>query len=143
MKFINLTPHTCNVAPAKNFIGLERQGTILVATDRVESQRCWSIESTGVARVAVDSIDAEPINLGHKDERDEWITIPIKKTIYGVIEGIPSKVNPDDLLIVSLVLQSAAKAQGHPLADQMIVPMDVVREKGNTSNVLGCHGFSH
>jgi hypothetical protein len=133
MGFINLTPHSIEVFPVSAFVGLEQSNPTTWVADSVEqSGLVASFESKGVARISVSTVDGEPIE-----------GIPTVRTTYGDAIGIPDEIGADDVLIVSLPMQSMAKASGHPLAGQMVAPYQVVRSRANGSMVLGCVGFTY
>ena len=93
---------------------------------------CWKVyESVGSARIAVTTEPCDAVD-----------GIPSVITVYGDAVGIPSNIQDDDILIVSLPMQSMAKSSGHPLASQMVCPYKVVRSAENGSLVLGCMGFT-
>ena len=70
-------------------------------------------------------------------------------TVYGDAIGIPD-CDDDDILIVSLPMQSMMKASGHPRANQAVSPYKVVRNKlagiggkvSSGSTCYGCMGFT-
>jgi hypothetical protein len=137
MKLINLTPHSIFCASASQYINLEKQGSIYIA-DSVMPQQLFIILSSGEARVSISTVEIAPLS-----EADGFDPIAMYQTQYGKITGLPDSVDPTDLLIVSVMLQSAAKASNHPLLAQMITVYGAVRDRANTSNVLGCQGFTY
>jgi hypothetical protein len=88
------------------------------------------IPSTGNARISTSTVEGETIE-----------GVATVKTVYGELTGVP-ELGDRDYLIVSLPTQSMAKSSGHPLASKMASPYKVVRDRANTSNVLGCLGLS-
>lgn len=133
MKFINLTPHAVSVYSPEAFHGLEQTTPTTWLADFVSlsvSPILW-IDSSGEARISVKAETLEPIN-----------GIPFVKTTYGELTGIPEEVKPDDILIVSAMTREAAKASGHALAAQMCSPSKVVRNRADTSQILGCMELS-
>lgn len=133
MAFINLTPHSVEVYLENAFEGLKQVNPTTWVADSVYSEQAIGIfPSQGSARIATSTIDKGMVDL-----------IPVVATSYGEAQGIPDNVSPDDVLIVSLPMQSMAKASGHPLASQMVAPYKVVRSAENGSVVLGCMGFTY
>ncbi len=128
---INLTPHIINVFSEDQFVNLEQANPTTWVADGVVGQAVAEYPSKGVARIAPITTDDDSIE-----------GIPVVKTTYGEAVGIPEGIGPDDILIVSLPMQSMAKESGHPLAAQMVSPYKVVRSRQNGSLVLGCMGFT-
>lgn len=132
MAYINLTPHSVEVYTENAFEGLEQVNpTTWVADSVYTDQPIGVFPSNGSARISTQAVDNGMVG-----------TIPTVKTTYGEAQGIPDDVADDDILIVSLPMQSMAKASGHPLADRMVAPYRVVRSRANGSQVLGCMGFT-
>ena len=134
--FINLTPHSIEVYPAAAFTGLEQVNPTTWVADCVDkTQAIATYESQGVARILTESKKLNAIN-----------NIPMVTTTYGEATGIPlafhTAFHTECLLIVSLPMQSMARASNHPLANAMVAPYQVVRQKDNGSVVLGCMGFT-
>lgn len=132
MAIINATPHAIQIYPEIAFEKLEELNpTTWVAESVDKSMLLLEIPSTGNARISTKTIGGALVE-----------GIPTVKTVYGELTGVPD-VGGEDIIVVSLPTQSMAKASGHPLASKMVSPYKVVREKANTSNVLGCMGFSY
>ena len=130
--FINLTPHSIEVYPASSFSGLEQVNPTTWVADSVDkTQAIATYESKGVARIQTTTKELQAIN-----------EVPMVTTTYGEATGIPSGFYRDTKIIVSLPMQSMAKASNHPLANVMVAPYQVVRQKDNGSVVLGCMGFT-
>lgn len=138
MAFINLTPHAVSVFTEDAFENLEEVKPGVWVADRTTKTAIGFFNATGkVARIATQTVEVESLrSLGVK------VKFPAVKTTYGEAVGIPDDVTPEDYLIVSLPMQSMARASGHPLAGQMIAPYKVVRDRQNGSIVLGCMGFT-
>jgi hypothetical protein len=132
--YINLTPHSVEVYTENAFEGLKQINPTTWVADSVYTEQAVGVfPSQGLARISVSTQEIEQLP-GN---------IPAVKTTYGAATGIPDDVQPEDILIVSLPMQSMAKASGHPLANQMVAPYQVVRDAANTSIVLGCMGFTY
>ena len=130
--FINLTPHSIEVYPAAAFVGLEQVNPTTWVADSVDkTQAIATYESKGVARIQTTTNELQAIN-----------EVPMVTTTYGEATGIPSGFYRDTKIIVSLPMQSMARASNHPLANVMVAPYQVVRQKDNGSVVLGCMGFT-
>lgn len=128
---INATPHAINIYHQSAFVNLEQLNPTTWVADAVDEDKLiLNVDSTGIARIAVVTTEGDEIN-----------GIPTVQTVYGELTGIP-ELNDDDIVVVSLPTQSAAKSCGHPLASRMATPYKVVRQRNNTSTVLGCMGLS-
>lgn len=136
MSYINLTPHSVEVYASNAFEGLKQVNpTTWIADSVYTEQAVAAFPSQGEARISV-SVTECPNGPGD---------IPMVESIYGAATGIPDGIEADDILIVSLPMQSMAKASGHPLAGQMVAPYQVVRlavDGKPSGNVLGCMGFT-
>jgi hypothetical protein len=128
---LNYTPHVIDVYTADSFEGLEKLNPTTWVADSVTGEAIVSLPSLGMIRVKVATAESAAVD-----------GIPTVETTYGELEGLPESIGDDDYLVVSLPTQSAAKALGHPLASRMLCPYQVVRDRANTSTVLGCMGFS-
>ena len=130
--FINLTPDSIEVYPAAAFSGLEQVNPTTWVADSVDkTQAIATYESKGVARIQTTTKELQAIN-----------GVPMVTTTYGEATGIPLGFYRDTKIIVSLPMQSIARASNHPLANAMVAPYQVVRQKDNGSVVLGCMGFT-
>ena len=129
---INLTPHTISIYSEECFKGLEQSKPTVFLADAVEGEPILFLESSGVARITVSITEA-----GEKEG------ITFVKSEYGELIGIPPEITEEDILIVSLPTKSNALTSGHPLASQMVSPYKVVRQRSNSSNILGCIGLSY
>ena len=130
--FINLTPHSIEVYPVAAFVGLEQVNPTTWVADSVDkTQAIATYESQGIARIQTTTKELQAIN-----------GVPMVTTTYGEATGIPSGFYRDTKIIVSLPMQSMARASNHPLANVMVAPYQVVRQKDNGSVILGCMGFT-
>ena len=130
--FINLTPHSIEVYSAAAFTKLEQTNPTTWVADSVDkTQAIATYKSQGVARIQTTTKELQAIN-----------GVPMVTTTYGEATGIPSGFYRDTKIIVSLPMQSMARASNHPLANVMVAPYQVVRQKDNGSVVLGCMGFT-
>jgi hypothetical protein len=131
MAIRNLTPHSVDFYSEAAFEGLEQLNPTTWVADSVSDDALLSVESEGMLRISTSTTESEPIS-----------GIPAVVTVYGDVTGVPDNVCPDDVLVVSLPALSMATAAGHPLAGQMMAPYKVVRQRGNTSTVLGAMGLT-
>lgn len=130
---INLTPHSVQVYAEKQFINLEQINPTTWVADGVEGAPLAEYESKGVARISTETV------------RHEMIDVPgeIVCTKYGAATGVPEVLDGDEVLIVSLPMQSMARQAGINGCTQMVAPYKVVRSRANGSLVLGCMGFTY
>jgi len=138
MKFRNLTPHPIHIFHKSSFVGLEQLNPTTWIADGCAGQPLLELPSEGCLRIKTETKELE--SLGRENSNDDLI--PLVETKYGEVTGCPEDVDQADILIVSLPSLSMAKAAGHPLASQMTCPYQVVRQRGNTSVVLGAMGLS-
>ena len=134
MDIINLTPHNVDVYEEEAFINLEKLNATTWAADGVDPDGLIaSFPSSGNVRIQTATKELEPI----------FGSIPCVRTFYGELEGIDMvDIGDSSILIVSLPTQSMSLQSGHYLAPQMASPYRVVRNRSNTSLVLGCMGLS-
>ena len=131
--FVKLTPHSIEVYPESAFVGLDKFNPYAWVADSVDKNEALaSFPSEGIARITTQTIEIAPL-----------LGIPMFATTYDEATGIPNDLHPNTRLIVSLPMQSMAKASEHPMADQMVVPYRVVRSSADGSVVLGCMGFTY
>jgi len=132
----NLTPHAVQIYAEAQFTNLEQINPTTWVADGVEGEPLQSFPSDGVARLTT-SVEPQP-SLFLKGE--------VVRTMYGQITGLPDmcdlKPGDCDYFIVSLPLQSGAKAMGHLLSERLVCPYKVVRSRANGSLVLGAMGFT-
>ena len=131
MEYINLTPHCISIYTENQFVGLKQINPTTWVADSVEGHPVLDIPSRGCARISVDT------------EENVVNGLLIAHSTYGDAVGLPNKVDPNNVLVVSLPMQSMAKASRHPLAAQMVAPYKVVRSADNGSIVLGAMGFTY
>ena len=134
MTVVNLTDHEVKIFPETAFSGLEQKNATLFVADSVdEKQLIVAYPKSGmIARIAMDSEDAGLIEK----------VVPLVKTAYGNLEGVPENIEDGDTLLVSLPTASMSKSSGHPLAAQMVSPYKVVRLRSDSQTALGCMGFT-
>ena len=127
-KIINLTPHQINfVLPYNIEIGQDEMGIPQYVTE----ERSYSLPPSGtVARCNVDREKKEKII----DEIDGWeITIPVTKTRFGEVEGLPEPQEGIIYIVSNLV------AQAVPDREDVFFPDDLVRDENG--NVIGCRAL--
>jgi hypothetical protein len=131
MKFINLTPHAINVYSQGSFKNLERVDATTLVADRVDGEAILDIPSSGNLRISTKTeiLKNEPFVMA--------------STAYGALVGLPEDLDDESILIVSLPCKSNAILSGNPLSKRMVSPFEVVRLKSNTSQVIGCIGFTY
>ena len=132
MKVINLTPHAVTVFDATQFTNLEQVNATTWVADDVVGSPLATYESAGCARISVETQEVASELPG--------VTVASQ---YGEATGIPVDLDGSEVLIVSLPMQSMAKAAGLPCAGQMVAPYRGVRSRQNGSLVLGCMGFTY
>lgn len=132
MTIRNLTPHAVHFFPESAFTNLEKLNPTTWVADSVNADAALLIvESEGMLRISTATTQGELVE-----------SIPTVVTTYGEVTGVPENVQTNDILVVSLPALSMATAAGHPLAGQMMCPYQVVRDRANTSLVLGAMGLS-
>ncbi len=128
-KLVNLTPHQINFITSYNIeIGQDELGT----PEYVTEERIHSIEPSGtVARCRVERQNVDSFIL--EDIGDWDITIPITKTRFGEVEGLPAPEKGTIYIVSNLV------AQAVPEREDVFFPDDVVRDENG--NVIGCRAL--
>lgn len=86
MRLVNLTPHS---------ITIRYTNPDAMVFDQVD----YTLPSEGIARVATTSVPAT-------DVATPWPGVPVVRTAYGAIEGLPEPT-PDTAYIVSLIVLAA------------------------------------
>lgn len=114
MVFHNLTPHKINL--------LDKEGGLICV-----------FEPEGLARAEQRSLTVNWIEIGDK-------TVPVKKMMFGEVEGLPQTAADDEYFIVSSITAQAAVATKHPLLGRMLVVADPVRNEDG--QIVGCKAFS-
>lgn len=129
---LNYCKHDVSFYPESAFSDLEQVSpTSWIAGGVDESQLLLRVESSGEARIAVETIDIPPI-----------AGVPAVATKYGMLTGFPRRLEKDTVYLVSGPTLAMAKASEYPFASMMASPYKVVRLRGNSSKVLGCMGLS-
>lgn len=143
MEIRNHTPHSVVIYPEAAFNNLRHEGRTLVAdgvgydSSDPPIAEYHPIENLQPIRISSDAIAAEEIHLEGGSFKIYEIdrTAPIKGLTEADLAG-------EFLLIVSERTKMQAIAIGHPIAQRMIYPYNVVRLSSDTTKVLGCMGFS-
>ena len=104
-EIINLTPHAVNI--------INEEGEIALA-----------IPSTGMARCAVQSETVGDVD-----------GIPVNKTSYGEVNGLPDP-SEGTMYVVSMLVAQALKGE----RDDLVYPGELVRDEGG--NIVGCRNFA-
>lgn len=128
-KVVNLTPHQINfILPYHIEIGKDEFGT----PEYVTEERVYSIEPSGtVARCRVERQNIDSFIL---EDVDDWdITVPITKTKFGEVEGLPVPEEGTIYIVSNLV------AQAVPHREDVFFPDDVVRDENG--NIIGCRAL--
>lgn len=112
MEVINLTPHNITLV--------------------YEGGNAFIPASGKVCRVLTQTYDSHNIVLLN------GMAIPVVKTRFGEIEGLPPKQN-GKVYIVSQIVRSALTAKGEDRPD-VVVPTDFIRDENG--NIIGCRKFS-
>lgn len=131
MSIVNLTPHSIQMYAEEQFVNLEQVSSTTWIADGVKGEPVREYPSRGEMRISVSTECAGKLD-----------GVPLVKTKYGDLVGIPHNLNEGDMLLVSLPTKSMASAAGHPLAPRMVCPYKVVRSRENGSTVLGSMGFT-
>lgn len=111
MRIVNLTPHKIVLMPEGP------DGPTI------------TIQSSGiVARCATNRVQVDTINI-------KGVSIPINRTQFGAVEGLPDP-QPDTIFIVSSVV-----AQAVPERDDVFIVDDTVRDE--QGRIIGARALSH
>ncbi|WP_053958111.1 hypothetical protein [Sulfobacillus thermosulfidooxidans] len=108
MNLINLTPHAIHFMANETTLTIEPCGT--------------------VARCAVTRHVTGYLTI-------QGVTIPVTRTQFGAVEGLPNPA-PDTLYIVSALV-----AQACPDRDDLVIPDDTVRD--DAGRIIGCRALAH
>lgn len=114
MKILNYTPHAVTV-----FDGHDPVATFA---------------PVGLARVQSESVTLSELDFGGPE------TIPLKKVVFGEIEGLPEEIGADDYFIVSAITAQAAVKNGYKYADRLLVVNEAVRNADG--QIIGCRSFA-
>lgn len=128
-KAVNLTPHVINFITSYNIeLGKDEFGT----PEYITEERIHSIEPSGtVARCRVERQNVDSFIL---EDVDGWdITIPVTKTKFGEVEGLPE---PEEGVIY---ITSQLVAQAVPEREDVFFPDDLVRDENG--NIIGCRAL--
>ncbi len=90
-------------------------------------------EPEGVARAEQKAIIVDEIQFGND-------VVPVKKMVFGSVEGLPETAGEYDKFIVSSITAQAAMETNHPLKNQLLVVADPVRNEDG--QIIGCKSFS-
>ncbi|NPA98373.1 MAG: hypothetical protein GXO43_03245 [Crenarchaeota archaeon] len=96
-RIINLTPHPISIM------------------DETEKIMCTIPPSGTVARVSQQRISAGTIDV-------DGVKIPVVKTVYGEVEGLPDKPEPDTYYIVSTIVAQAIIQQKPEFMGHILTP---------------------
>ena len=129
----NFMPHSFDVYTQEQFVGLEQLNPTTWIADAVEGEAVISVPSEGSVRMATSTEELGVDSNG----------VPVYKTVYGEASGLPNDLVEGDVCIVSLPVVSMMNASGHPMAAFVASPYKAVRLRSNTSQVLGCMGYTH
>lgn len=116
---INLTPHDINVYGDGS---LDDKDKILL-----------TLPSKGIARCEQEMYSEGYIGLEEKLKDGRHISIPIKRSSYGEITGLPEPADNIIYVVSALVAQQAKR-------NDVVCPVDYVRDEKN--RIIGCRGFS-
>lgn len=121
MKLINATPHQITILSRT---GVEQDAKKQFLASASEIEVLQKIEPSGILpRVAMTNKPVEPI-----------AGIPVEEVTYGEIEGLPELEHDVYYIVSGLVAQAAVKLG----RCDCLAPGALVRDKDNSSNVLGC-----
>lgn len=116
---INLTPHDINIYGDGS---LDDKDKILL-----------TLPSKGIARCEQTIRSEGYIGLEEKLEDGRHISIPIQRSSYGKVTGLPAPTNKTIYVVSALVAQQAKR-------NDVVCPIDYVRDEKN--RIIGCRGFS-
>jgi len=108
MKIVNLTPHSLNILVDGKDIVVQPSGTIARAAT-VRKQ---------MGSISIDGVD-----------------VPINKTVFGDISGLPDPA-PDTIYVVSMLV-----AQAVPNRDDVYIVDDIVRD--DQGRIIGAKALAH
>jgi len=126
-------PHSFDVYAKDQFVNLEQTNPTTWIADGVTGDAIVSVPSQGSVRM---STSTQELCVDSNN-------IPVYNTVYGEPSGFPTDLVEGDVVLVSLPVVSMMKASNHPLAAFVASPYKAVRLRSNTSNVLGCMGYTH
>ncbi len=124
-KAVNLTPHVINFIAYYNIeIVQDEFGT----SEYITEERIYPIEPSGtIARCKVERKEIDSFIFG-------WdITIPLTKTRFGEVEGLPEPKEGVIYIVSNIV------AQAVPHRDDVFFPDDLVRDENG--KVIGCRAL--
>lgn len=108
MKIVNMTPHALNIIAGNGAVAL-------------------TIPSSGVARAAQKREHIADLTV-------DGVSIPVSKSTYGAVEGLPAPV--DGVIYVV----SALTAQACPDRADVFITDDPVRDEAG--RIIGCRGLA-
>lgn len=111
MRIVNLTPHTINLMPAGP------TGPVVTVPPSGQVARC------ATSRVQVDAVTAE------------GVTIPVNRTQFGEVTGLPEP-QPNTIYIVSALV-----AQAVPERQDVFIVDDAVRDE--QGRIVGARALAH
>lgn len=128
-KMVNLTPHTINLIIQYSLeIGQDELGT----PKYVREERIYSLPPSGI--IARCKTDRQIIDSFILEDVDGWdITVPVTKTRFGEVEGLPEPKENTIYIVSSLV------AQAVPDREDVFFPDDIVRDE--QGNIIGCRAL--
>lgn len=129
----NFMPHSYDVYKQEQFVNLEQTNPTTWIADGVQGEPIVSVPSEGNVRMATTT----------KELGIDAHGVPAFSTEYGEPNGFPTDIVEGDIVLVSLPTLSMMKASGHSLTAFVASPYNAVRLRSNTSQVLGCMGYTH
>jgi len=128
-KAVNLTPHSINfILPYNIEIGQDATGT----PEYVTEDRTYTLPPSGI--IARCKVDREEVDIFILEDIDDWdITIPVVKTRFGEVEGLPEPEEGTVYIVSNLV------AQAVPDREDVFFPDDLVRDENG--NIIGCRAL--
>lgn len=128
-RVVNLTPHNINfVKPFNVEIGRDKIGT----PEYITEERTYTLPPSG--QVARCKVDREKIDSVWTEDIDGWdITLPITKSKFGEVEGLPEPQEGMIYIVSNLV------AQAVPHREDVFFPDDLVRDANG--NIIGCRAL--
>ena len=109
---VNLTPHAIHIVGADGADG----SVVLTVPPSGILARCTT------SRKVVGSLT------------EDWVTIPITRTVFGAVEGLPDPASGFEFIVSSLVAQAARERT------DLLIPDDTIRDA--EGRIIGCRALA-
>jgi hypothetical protein len=121
-KTVNLTPHTVRL--------ISRHYGPLTTDSPTDFYIDFPSEGEARVNVETEKVDEWLFEMTDEMPNREWMTVPIKKIVFGEVIGLPEKKSGTQYIVSRLVKQAI------PDRDDCFVPHDVVRDENGV--IVGC-----